>query len=665
MVTQAVGGAASRSISLTLSARDDGSVRRVFGRVSRELQRTGDRLSEVRAEQRRLRAELRETERGTEAYRDLERQIEQTQVETRRLTREVGEQQAQWGRLTGRAERYGSLARNSILGVGAAATALLFTVTQVGEQMTQALAITDETGLAVEEIQRIQNALGAVGRTLDANDFQEFGTRLGDARQQMIEGTGPVFEALERIGLRADQLSIRDLPRVIRVLEAIPDAATRAFEADEILGGQLGESYRFYWGLPDDVRQDLEDVSVLTRAEAEEMVRAAAAAREAGGELRQLGIAAAGALVPALEGVLDILTPIVRAIGAFTQANPALVQTLATLGASLAVVTTTLWGLNAAKAAALALAGPQGWVILGAAAGLLAVGGIVFAGAQGASIRQRREQEAREQDRQERLAALFAPQGGAAVATQMGAQMGTRQGIIEAAEQVRQRQLRSILPGVPAEDAGAQTPQEAPPPPPVYTPPDHLVRGVEGRIAANLEGAGAAGLTGAAGAAIIAQSYVNEAQAAIDEEFGHQQARAGALQQTGNLGLLALARFREGAAGGAEVVDLNPAPLPGTRPAGPAAAPVSEPFPFDPDAVPRLTGQGGLLPPPPGSVTPQPLQPPPAPQAPAPVATPQAVAPPLAENVVINVQPRADDAVGTAEAVRETVEQYDNARRGE
>ena len=454
MATQAIGAAAQRSISLTLSARDDGSLTRVFGRVSRELQQTSDRLSEVRARQRSLREELRQTERGTDAYRALEEQIRQAGDEVKDLTREVDEQQRQWGRLTGRAERYGNLARTSVAAVGAAAGALLLTVTQVGEKMTQALTITDETGLAIEEIQRIQNALGAVGRTLDGNDLQEFATRLGDARQQMIEGTGPVYEALERIGLRADQLTARDLPLVISVLQAIPDAATRAFEADEILGGQLSESLRFYWALPEDVRRGLEDVSVLTRAQAEEMVRAGAAARQAGGEIRQLGVAAAGTLVPALDGALEVLTPIVRQIGAFTSANPALVQSLAALGVAIATITTLLWGLNAAKAAALALAGPRGWLILGGAAGLLAAGGIAGSVGAGAAREQAAGRDAiRELERRYGQAA----QESQMVAVRRGAETGVRRGINDASASVRQRQLSGILPGVAAGTTAAGT----------------------------------------------------------------------------------------------------------------------------------------------------------------------------------------------------------------
>ena len=189
MVTQ-VGGAISRSIALTLTARDDGSSARVFGRVSRDLEQTQQRLSEVRAEQRRLRSELRGVERGSDAYRELESRIEATRREADRLGDELGEQRRQWSRLTGASERYGTIARNSLLVVGGAVTALLLAVNRVGRQMTEALAVESETGLAVEAFQRLQNQLALVGQELDAGDILEFTTRLGDAQQQAAEGAG-------------------------------------------------------------------------------------------------------------------------------------------------------------------------------------------------------------------------------------------------------------------------------------------------------------------------------------------------------------------------------------------------------------------------------------------------------------------------------------------
>ena len=619
MVTQAVGGAATRSISVVLSARDDGSVGRVFGRVSRELQGTADQLSEVRSEQRQLTRELRGVERGSDAYRDLERRIEDAKREAQRLTSEMEEQQRQWGRLTGRADQFGQVARASMAGVAVAAGALILTVNQVGERMTQALAITDETGLAIEDIQRLQNALQAVGRDLDANDLQEFAVRIGDAQQQMTEGVGPVFEALTRLGLPIRELGAKDLPLVIERLQQIPDAATRAFEADEILGGQLAESLRFYWALPDDVREGLEEVRVLTRAEAEELARAGAAAKAAGQELQQLGVAAVAGLLPALEGILEVVQPIVRGLGEFASANPALVQSLAALGSAVAGITTVLWAFNAAKAAALALSGPQGWAILGAAAGLLAVGGIAYGIGRGAA--REREAEAQEQARQDRLSELFQPQGAAAAATRSGAAAGTRQGILDAAATVRQRQLAGILPGVSGEAPGAAASPAAPAPPeriPYTPPPDRLIRGVRGGLGANLEGAAAAGLHGTAGAAIIAQSYANAAQAEADAEFGRLQASQGALQQSGNLGLFALRRFREGAGAPTAGTDLNPAPVARPSPSGTAGPD------YDPDAPARL-----------------------------------------AETINIYVQPRSDDAGATADAVSTAIQETQTAGRGQ
>ena len=459
MVTQAVGGAATRSISVVLSARDDGTVGRVFGRVGRELQGTADQLTEVRARQRELTRELRGVERGSVAYRELEQQIEDAKREAKRLTDEIEEQQRQWGRLTGRADRYGQTARASLAAVGVAAGALIFTVNEMGERMGQALAITGETGLAIEEVQRLQNALSLVGRDLDANDLQEFAVRIGDAQQQMTEGVGPVFEALTRLGLPIRDLGAKDLPLVLERLQQIPDAATRAFEADEILGGQLAESFRFYWALPDDVRAQMEDASVLTERQAEELLRAAAAAKTMGTELRYVGVTAAAALQPALEGMLDVLTPIVQAVGDFAAANPFLVQSLAALGAGIATITTILWAYNAAKAAALALSGPQGWLILGVAAGLLSAGGIAFAVG-----RQRQREQTAGDAAIQRLEAQYgaAAQQQQMAAVRTGSEAGVREGIARASQQVSQRQLSGILPGVsPGTPAAAAAADEA------------------------------------------------------------------------------------------------------------------------------------------------------------------------------------------------------------
>ena len=176
-----------------------------------------------------------------------------------------------------------------------------------------------------------------------------------------------------------NQLSARDLPRVLEALEAIPDTARRAFESDELLGGSLAERYRLVLALPDDVRQRAEEVQVLTRAQAVEFAVAASEAQAMGRELRNLGSQATSALIPVLEEVLGVLTPIVRTAGALIEANPLLVQGALALGGVLAALTTALWAYNAAQAARLALSGPHGWAILAGAAGLLAAGGIAYA----------------------------------------------------------------------------------------------------------------------------------------------------------------------------------------------------------------------------------------------------------------------------------------------
>ena len=382
MVTQALGGGADTVSRFVLRVRgeQDAELPRVFGRVSRSINRVNEELGTVQGSLRNQRMELRRLREGSEEYDRLATEISQTETEVSRLTNELDAQQRSWRRLN----QVGRASRNVFLGVGAAigvgVGALVLQTDRVGQMAAELRAISLETGIATDELQRLQLQVRATGGELDIDELRELNIRLGEAA---VAGTGTAAEALELLGFNARQVSSRDLPELLTAIEALESREQRQFFADEIFGGQFAERVIPTFDLDPESRAALQEVNVLTETQIEQFARSRIQLQALQAEFSQAAAGIGGAFLPIMTDLLETVQPIVAAFGQWAEENPMIIRTLAGVAAGVAVITGAVWLLNTALAIRAALQGPTGWVALGLAATLgLGIAGFAIANAR-------------------------------------------------------------------------------------------------------------------------------------------------------------------------------------------------------------------------------------------------------------------------------------------
>ena len=453
MVTRAF-GSVRQSYTLAIGAAQDSSLPRVFGRVDRQVQATRDRVDELRASQRRLQSELRGVRKGTEAYERLQTEIRQTRDEADRLTDELGRQESAWRDLGRSTNRW----RNLTLGAFGAVTGVFaggaVAIQRMGDEFARVNFVAQRTRLPVEEIQRFQIAARGLGGDLDAIDLLEFDVRLGEIRDGLLrgepalQGTKNAFEAL---GLDVRTVSARDIPLLIERLRALPPALAQ-FYSDEIFSGTAAEQFIApLLTASDEYIERVRQTSVLSQEQGDRILEARGAMAQMRQETAVLTASLATGLTPAITGIVDAIGPAVQGFGQFASQNPEVVQAGLALVGILGSVTAALWALNAARAAALALSGPVGWGILGAAAGLLVAGGITAAVLTSRSGRQQRLEESRRAGLAREEAERQADQ------VSQATRLGAFEGVFEASDIAASRNadaLRNIIPSCP--DAAIQ-----------------------------------------------------------------------------------------------------------------------------------------------------------------------------------------------------------------
>ena len=380
MVTQALGGGADTVSRFVLRVRgeQDAELPRVFGRVSRSINRVNEELGTVQGSLRNQRMELRRLREGSEEYERLATEISQTETEVSRLTNELDAQQRSWRRLN----QVGRVSRNVFLGLGAAigvgVGALVLQTDRVGQMAAELRAISLETGIATDELQRLQLQVRATGGELDIDELRELNIRLGEAA---VAGTGTAAEALELLGFNARQVSSRDLPELLRAIEALESREQRQFFADEIFGGQFAERVIPTFDLDPESRAALQEVNVLTETQIDQFARSRIQLQALQSEFSQAAAGIGSSFLPIMTDLLETVQPIVAAFGQWAEENPVIIRTLATVAAGVAVITGAVWLLNTALAIRSALMGPIGWSNLAVAAGVgLAIGGVGLAG---------------------------------------------------------------------------------------------------------------------------------------------------------------------------------------------------------------------------------------------------------------------------------------------
>ena len=374
MVTQALGGGADTVSRFVLRVRgeQDADLPRVFGRVSRSINRVNEELGTVQGSLRNQRMELRRLREGSEEYDRLATEISQTETEVSRLTNELDAQQRSWRRLN----QVGRVSRNVFLGVGAAigvgVGALVLQTDRVGQMAAELRAISLETGIATEDLQRLQLQVRATGSELDIDELRELNIRLGEAA---AAGTGVAAEALELLGFNARQVSSRDFPELLASIEALDTPELRQFFADEIFGGQFAERVVPTFNLDAESRAALAEVNVLTDEQIDQFARSRIQLQALQAEFSQAAAGIGSSFLPIMTDLLETVQPIVAAFGQWAEENPVIIRTLAGVAAGVAVITGTIWLLNRALAVRAALSGPTGWIALGLA-GAIGLGAI-------------------------------------------------------------------------------------------------------------------------------------------------------------------------------------------------------------------------------------------------------------------------------------------------
>ena len=426
----------SRSLSyaLRLQGETDPSLPRVFGALSRELQSTQAEIGQVRERQMRLNRELRGVERGSEEYERLQGEIEEARRDMSRLTGQLDRQQESWGRLNRRSERFRNITLAGFAALGAGVGGLILQIDQLGESSAQILSISNATGLAVEEVERLQRVVGLVGQDLDIGDFNELSIRLGEIRQEAEKET-PARGALEALGLTAREVSTRDLPLIIERLQQVGDVQRRAFLADEILGGTLAERLIPALDIPQEQLDRLNEVPAISREQREQFAAARVELEAFKQSFQLTGAAVGSAFLPRMTEALEAVQPLVLGFSRFASEHPNVLAALAAIAAGTVALTGIIWAANTARAVAAALTPGVGWAALGAAA---IIGGGVFA-AGAAALGQGQTALAEGFDTQERLT------GG----IRQAAYEGTREGGQETADALmrsQERTLENILP---------------------------------------------------------------------------------------------------------------------------------------------------------------------------------------------------------------------------
>ena len=426
----------SRSLSyaLKLQGETDPSLPRVFGTLSRELQQTQSDIGRVRETQQRLTRELRGVERGSEEYERLQSEIEGSRREMSRLTGQLDQQQDSWQRLNQRSERFRNVTLAGFAALGAGVGGLLLQIDRLGESSAQILSISNATGLAVEDVERLQRVVGLVGQDLDIGDFNELSIRLGEIRQEAEKET-PARGALEALGLTARDVSTRDLPLIIDRLQQVGDVQRRAFLADEILGGTLAERLIPALDIPQEQLDRLNQVPAISREQREQFAAARVELEAFKSSFQLTGAAVGSAFLPRMTEALEAVQPLVVGFSRFASEHPNVLAALAAIAAGTVALTGIIWAANTARAVAAALTPGVGWAALGAAA---VIGGGVFA-AGAAALGQGQTALAEGFDTQERLTSGI----------QQAAYQGTREGGEETADALmrsQERTLENILP---------------------------------------------------------------------------------------------------------------------------------------------------------------------------------------------------------------------------
>jgi len=256
--------------------------------------------------------------------------------------------------------------------------------------------LSQRTGVSVEMLSKFQQAANMSGSSID-----EVGKGMVKLSRGMAEaaetGRGPAAEALQTLGISATDASgkLRTADEVMLDVadrfQQMPDGAEKAALAVDL----LGESGANLIPTLNGGRQAIEGLNATMSTEFSNKADAYNDSLSAmGATFGQIGMEIASQLLPYLSDAVDWLTKVGIGFRDWIVANREpirqTIETIAVVGRALGpwvfglttlvtaynLLTTAVKAAVVAKAALLALTGPKGWALLGAAA--LAAGGAVY-----------------------------------------------------------------------------------------------------------------------------------------------------------------------------------------------------------------------------------------------------------------------------------------------
>jgi len=263
--------------------------------------------------------------------------------------RQVGQRITQFG---ARINQIGT----QVAGIGAAITAPFAGAAAVFGRVGGSLEkLSQQTGIAVSELSQVTSAGQLAGVAFEdvAGSIEELQIRLGEAAQ---DGTGPLSEALKKLGLDARELSETPLPERLGLiadrLNALPNASDRQFLSDEIFGGDAFKIAPLLQQGSKGIDQFVAKAEKLGIVISDKSAKAAekfnVAMRTLKLQVTAGAVAVGEALAPVLDKVSDFLSLAATSAIEFVKQNKTLVVAVASAGAGILALGGSLVGLGTA-----------------------------------------------------------------------------------------------------------------------------------------------------------------------------------------------------------------------------------------------------------------------------------------------------------------------------
>ena len=383
---------------LRIGAATDNSVNQAFGRLNRQANALREDIRRLDNQADELTATLRQTRRGTQAYEDLENQIEATRRESRRLTQQLDDQNQRWDRFRQAGRRAGTVAAASIGAVAAVGGGVLATLDRMAEGQLRFARISEQLNIPLRRLQETQFILNAQAVDFDPDEYLELANRLGEAQREFAQ-TGNINEfgeALQTAGFDLATFTTAQIPDLLDALVALRQENVQVGQSlsDIIFGGPVAEQVIVALAsASDELRDAAANANFTTERQIQTLAESRRVMQTARAEVSALGVELATSLAPSILTAVEAAGPIIRGFAEFAANNRGLVASIPAVVVALGGLASAIWLVNAANAARLALQGPTGWVVLGAAAGLLAAGGLAAAGYISAGNRRQEERE--------------------------------------------------------------------------------------------------------------------------------------------------------------------------------------------------------------------------------------------------------------------------------